>query len=80
MTIKEAVEFYNQQKEEIRILKKVKENVMRFNSQEIKDPFGDIHMSKEEASILFDVLDKHVYALEESLNKEFNTEEPQEGR
>ena len=79
MTIKEAVEFYNQQKEEIRILKKVKENVMRFNSQGVMDPFGDIHMSKEEASILFDVFDKYVFSLEESLNKEFNNQD-QEGR
>lgn len=89
MTIKEAVEFYNQQKEEIRILKEVKENVVISNSDGFRDPFGDIHICEKEVLILLDVLDKYIYILEESLNEEFNNrcqdcvknaEEPQEGR
>lgn len=72
MTIKEAVEFYNQQKEEIRILKEVKENVVWLNSPEFRDPLGDIHICEKEALILLDVLDKYIYTLEESLNEEFN--------
>lgn len=76
MTIKEAVEFYNQQKEEIRILKEVKENVVRSNSHEFRDPLGDVRLSEEEASILLDVLNKYIFILEESLNEEFNTKEP----
>ena len=80
MTIKEAVEFYNQQKEEIHILKQTKENAMS-NIVFDKGPLGDIYISKEDALIMLDVLDKYIAILEESLNEEFNNRcQDQEGR
>lgn len=70
MTIKEAVELYNKNKEEIAELKRIQTRIVSENYEFMKDPMAYYRVNSEDMNLFANLLSERVKRLEAELEQE----------
>ena len=71
MTIKEAVEKYNESIEKITKIKHLTKSIVEQKFSTFRDPFGTFRFSESEVDLIVAYLNDYTKVLEEALNEEF---------